>query len=1377
MPPDEWGSDEEPVDNGAVRNNLAVYYVQSDEDGDVNDPKNDGVETTPEPSPQNVFILDSSDTEPLRQIAADAFLGKNYPMVREPGHDAQHGSGSDKRAFTNIYSYDGLYEMGFPHLFFRGTGGPFHARHRPVSEVDLVAHLLRLHHKRFSRDAAFLFFSHSVIQRRTVNGVTSSLEESQKLKILVEALVDDLGQADSTRAEKVAALDKCIDSMTPQMTTVKGSQCNWQSKSKEVQAMVRSPLLHQPTLFMTLSAADSLWMDLLTRALPERDLSELASMTKTACAEALVANTHLAVEHFNMRWTALWEEIIMGEGRPLGNIVDNFWRIEFQERGSPHVHMLLWVDDGPELSGLSKGVIPAGLREHVDSVLSAKLAPDINDVDMSSVMHPCTMRTPLHEMSCPTSQTHVTALARCVQTHRCNKYCKPKGRHSPCRFGYPRKIHQECEVQRVFRNGKSKLVVSPARHHPRVNAYNPSILSCWAANMDVQVLLDAFGAAVYTASYLKNHEKCKHTPTVLYQLSKNARDISVQQMVRRMLLSVLNTREVSVQEALWIRTGKILCKASRVFITLPSLHFKLGEDTHRESDRNVFVRTDGSVSHTSALVLLYVHRPESLSNLSLFEYTTQYTFSKVPSPSLKLRARAQNYQYVARRRVDAIVFIRARIDSADVEIFSKAMLFLHVPWRSLDSIAPYGQNPSDLLKLAADRDDCSSLPAMIRHYESLPTQDQQLRQQQTAEIERTNYENRTFRTDGSSESDNSTEDKGEVAEWDRDENVVDEPDIDFGLDSDPTGQPSLEQMVMPGTRISRTRHNRTGHARRALQLTKNILANKGVTDSDEEEPSDGLERASADPRALLDHSVDSLNSEQKTTYQAIRLVVIGGAHSKRVVLIGPGGTGKSYLIDTIGTLLQLRLTEEHMDKGASTVRPRHSLLVKTAYTGVAAANIGGMTLHNALEITGRNIDSDVPDSSLTRLQRDWSNVAVSVIDEISFLSPENLYAVRARLGNIFSHKKHLPFAGLYVVMAGDPYQLGPVGGKTLWPRKSEREIGVKELVGRVYYMDCDAFLEFSIGQRNFGAFYDVLSRLRVGNCTQEDIDLLNSRALRPQGQVLQKEFIDALLVVGTNREAVMQNEAKLLAACQASNNDDAGTQTVRVWTHVNLSRNLRERLTKKDQAQHISRCLMRHRTSGGREKFIANAFCTFKGDRIRLNENICVELSLYNGACGTAMEIASSSTADPHESRQTAAFRMAECSDVVDLPIVSLQLDEESDRGPSMSRTASRVIAVEPRKFFIVKPFSATLWHLPLVPAHASTVHKVQSLTLPKVLVDVSRFQAACFVYVSLSRVKEIRNMALVMPLTWSDIDKYKREINMILSHMVTLRTKTNAKS
>lgn len=134
-----------------------------------------------------------------------------------------------------------------------------------------------------------------------MNGVTATLSESRKLTSLVEALVNTLGLPDATRLEKEAALDRCIDSMTPQMSTVKGSRVYWEMKTRDLHSMVHSPLMSPPTLFMTLSAADSLSLDFLEVVFPTKTMQEIQYLSNSACSEALVAHPDLAVEHFNKR--------------------------------------------------------------------------------------------------------------------------------------------------------------------------------------------------------------------------------------------------------------------------------------------------------------------------------------------------------------------------------------------------------------------------------------------------------------------------------------------------------------------------------------------------------------------------------------------------------------------------------------------------------------------------------------------------------------------------------------------------------------------------------------------------------------------------------------------------------------------------------------------------------------------------------------------------------------------------------------------------------------------------------------------------------------------------------------------------------------------
>lgn len=41
------------------------------------------------------------------------------------------------------------------------------------------------------------------------------------------------------------------------------------------------------------------------------------------------------------------QKILKSSLNPLGKIVDFFVRVEFQRRDSPHIHMLLWIENAP----------------------------------------------------------------------------------------------------------------------------------------------------------------------------------------------------------------------------------------------------------------------------------------------------------------------------------------------------------------------------------------------------------------------------------------------------------------------------------------------------------------------------------------------------------------------------------------------------------------------------------------------------------------------------------------------------------------------------------------------------------------------------------------------------------------------------------------------------------------------------------------------------------------------------------------------------------------------------------------------------------------------------------------------------------------------
>lgn len=57
--------------------------------------------------------------------------------------------------------------------------------------------------------------------------------------------------------------------------------------------------------------------------------------------------------HFDYSAQQFIAKFLLSEGHSLGEIVDYFYRIEYQQRGSPHVHIMVWCSDAPKFGKYS----------------------------------------------------------------------------------------------------------------------------------------------------------------------------------------------------------------------------------------------------------------------------------------------------------------------------------------------------------------------------------------------------------------------------------------------------------------------------------------------------------------------------------------------------------------------------------------------------------------------------------------------------------------------------------------------------------------------------------------------------------------------------------------------------------------------------------------------------------------------------------------------------------------------------------------------------------------------------------------------------------------------------------------------------------------
>ena len=151
---------------------------------------------------------------------------------------------------------------------------------------------------------------------------------------------------------------------------------------------------------------------------------------------------------------------------------------------------------------------------------------------------------------------------------------------------------------------------------------------------------------------------------------------------------------------------------------------------------------------------------------------------------------------------------------------------------------------------------------------------------------------------------------------------------------------------------------------------------------------------------------------------------------------GVGGTGKSFLIKAIRALV----SEIWHDKTESL------LCAVTAPTGLAAFNVGGVTIHRLLQLP---IEHEgwaagywrLGKDSLKVMRRSLSQLRLLIIDEVSMLSNLNLAYVHLRLDEIFGRDQW--FGGVNVLFVGDILQLPPVNGAPVFDRINNKSVASK----------------------------------------------------------------------------------------------------------------------------------------------------------------------------------------------------------------------------------------------------------------------------------------------------------------------------------------------
>lgn len=189
---------------------------------------------------------------------------------------------------------------------------------------------------------------------------------------------------------------------------------------------------------------------------------------------------------------------------------------------------------------------------------------------------------------------------------------------------------------------------------------------------------------------------------------------------------------------------------------------------------------------------------------------------------------------------------------------------------------------------------------------------------------------------------------------------------------------------------------------------------------------------------------------------------------KSLFYTGSAGTGKSVLLREIIKDLRKRYLKSP------------DAVAITASTGIAACNIGGVTIHSFAGI-GLGIDKAEDLAKRVKMNRKassrWLRTKVLIIDEISMVEAD-LFDKLAQVGSIVK-KDPLPFGGIQVIVTGDFFQLPPVtrGGQVKFAFEAEFW---KQTINHTFNLT-------KVFRQRDQDFIDMLNEMRFGQLSPKSV--------------------------------------------------------------------------------------------------------------------------------------------------------------------------------------------------------------------------------------------------------------------------------------------------
>ena len=1090
------------INNNHLYRHISInesYFLENNENVDFNIDDNLSVPNINHFEELNENEFDCEDPLSLyRSTVSETVMISETPNILIDDESAIVAPGEGK---TPVSLTDDEYceELAHPHLFPTGKFGYNVTRDTKLSPTKYFNQRLLNYTQKFSSDTDYIFFAHkTLLQHNLRSQINIALKRVTNCTLNAGMLGRNY---DETIKNFVAT-----DSGYKFMSTIKGTPAYWQHTLSDVLAMTKQ--LGVPSYFMTLSCADLRWNELVIIIEKLNNRNENTQWVNELDYESrckiLNSNPVLLARHFQYRVENFFKEIVLnGE---LGKIKYYAIRVEFQVRGSPHVHCLLWAENVPKLTSSTE----EEYIQHIDKVIKASFPNENKDfIELKNLVKKFQVHS--HSKTCrkynknecrfgfgklfckktilskplpddlPDVEKHEILVSRNNVISKVQDYIDshlhPKrqnildpNEHDYIDIGSLDSIL--ASIGLTYEEYENYLSISPdkdihlhLKRDPKscfVNNYFSDGLMSWIANIDIQPVYNAYKAVTYMCAYFsKSEDKCS---TAMKQALKEAQDSDKSQFEKmNSIAKVYNSnRECSVQEAVYLTMPELWLR--KCFPAIQFVNTNLSDQRYRifKSAEEIEELPDDSDDLFKRNMLdRYIDRPNAIFKGGKFRMFNQICYAT----------------FCANYVLDTSKKSTHENDWQPIVLDECVNELNHETNQTLPKNLPL-MNSKEKLK-------CRKVPKVLRYY--TPNK-HKYPEKYAHHIMMLFYPFRCEETDlklnGSYVLKLNTD---EVIETVNRNKEVFEPDSD------------LVDIVLQNYRND-LEHNQDPFAQQENEEVMEFIKNNYDTEEEDYE-SDRKENFPSftvsnhqfckdeDNNALI----RSLNGKQREIFDVVldwgkkliqnikRNVTTVPLEPLRIFLTGGGGVGKSHVIKCIYNCLSKLLSY----KGDELGKPR---VIKLAPTGIAAINIDGTTIHTGLSMRPSSTYMSLSDKQRSSIRNKLMHVKFIIIDEISMVSPKLLLNIHRRLCEIFGTIEETPFAGKSILVCGDLYQLPPVLARPVFSTE-----GTFINAFNLWHIFKLVELDETMRQQGDNSFIDMLNNVRVGEISSQNEEMIKSR--------------------------------------------------------------------------------------------------------------------------------------------------------------------------------------------------------------------------------------------------------------------------------------------